>query len=144
MSSDPTNPKATELAQLIATRRANDAKWAQRNFMVAQTFMWLAIIASFGTAIASATAKVSPIVIAIFTAIPGTVILIDKSFSFARRAQWHYLMRAKLEQFENALRFEGASVDATSKSLSSLVIEMEQAFPGMDSTGLADHIKKLE
>ena len=139
---EQTEKKVTELAHKISTRLTKEAIWARRNFYIAQLFVWLAIISSFGTAIASATNKVPSIIIALLAAIPGTIILIDKNFSFARRAQWHYVMRAKLEQLENSLRFESATPEATSKAYSSITIEMEQTYPGMDGSGLADILKK--
>jgi hypothetical protein len=130
--------KAQELAEKIAARRTQDNHWGVQCFIIAQIFLWLAIMASFGAAIASATGSVSPIIIAVLAAIPGTVIVIDRSFSFARRSSWHHLMRARLEQLENALRYEGASVESVSKALGELFLEMEPRYPGASVEGLTE------
>ena len=122
----------TEIDQQIHIAKT----WASKNFLIAQTFTWLAVLASFGSAIAAATEKVNSILLAIFAAVPGTVILIDKSFSFARRASWYYMKRAKVQQLRNSLSFEGAQTADVSQKFSELTIKLEEEFPPMDTTGL--------
>jgi hypothetical protein len=77
-------------------------------------------------------------VIAIFAAIPGTVIVIERSFSFARRADWHHIMRAQLLQLENSAKYEGASMESVSKAFAELFLEMERKYPGVSTEGLGD------
>ena len=109
------NEKAMELIATISARRQKDERWAKRNFLLSQLFVWSAILASFGSAILSATGSVNRIVVAIFAAIPGTVIVIERSFSFSRRANWHHIMRARLLQLENSVKYEGACIESVSK-----------------------------
>ena len=135
---EPLEPRAQELADKIATRRRSDVRWGGFNFCIAQAFLWIAILGSFGAAIAAATNTVSPIIISVCAAIPGTVIVIDRSFSFARRSSWHHMMRARLDQLENSLRYEGASVESVSKALGDLFMEMEARYPGVSTEGLTN------
>ena len=135
---EPLESRAQELADKIAARRKSDERWGAFNFVIAQTFLWIAILGSFGAAIAAATNSVSPLIIAVCAAIPGTVIVIDRSFSFARRSSWHHLMRARLDQLENSLRYEGVPVESVSKALGELFIEMESRYPGVSAEGLTN------
>jgi|SRR2546430_15891576 len=130
--------KAMELIATISARRQKDERWAKRNFFLSQVFLWSAILASFGSAILSATGSVNRIVVAIFAAIPGTVIVIERSFSFSRRANWHHIMRARLLQLENSVKYEGASIESVSQAFAALFLEMEQKYPGVSTEGLAD------
>jgi hypothetical protein len=126
----PLEPRAQELAEKIAARRRFDERWGAFNFGVAQILLWIAVLGSFGVGIASATSTISPILIGVLAAIPGAVIVIDSTFSFARRSNWHHMMRARLDLLENSLRYEGASVESVSKALGELSIEMETRYPG--------------
>ena len=130
--------KMTTLLSKIHTRLAYDAKWARTDFIIAQVFIWLAILSSFSTAILTVADVVPKLVLALLAAIPGAVILVDKSFSFARRARWHYDMVAKLDQFSNQLQFEGARVEDVSKQLGQFRVDMEARFPAMSAEGLGD------
>lgn len=130
--------KRTALLSKIQTRQTYDDKWARVDFMLAQLFVWLAILSSFLTAILAVADVVPKLVLAMLAAIPGAVILVDKSFSFARRARWHWDMVAKLDQFSNQLQFEDAKVEEVSKRLGEFRFEMEAKFPAMSVEGLSD------
>lgn len=124
--------KRTLLIDKIRARQKLDNKWGKFDFILAQLFVWLAILASFLTAILTAADQVQEkLVLALLTAIPGTVIVIEKSFSFARRARWHWEMIARLEQFSNQLEFECSKVEEVSKRLGEFRFDMEKKFPDM-------------
>lgn len=127
-----------DLLSEITEHRIYDEKWGKADFTWAQSITWAAILASFGSAIASATGDAPPFALALFAAIPGTVIVIEKSFVFARKAQWHWTMGVRLQKLENALKFEDAKVDETSRQLSELRIEMWEKWPGTSAEGLGE------
>lgn len=133
--------KRTTLIQKIESRRAYDDKWASRDFTLAQTVLWMAILCSFFTAILAAGDAVPKLLLGFLTAIPGTAILIDKNFSFARRARWHWDMVAKLDQFANQLQFEGAKVEEVSKQLGEFRVQMEANFPDMKTEGFPEKLQ---
>jgi Flp pilus assembly protein TadB len=131
--------KRAALAEKIETRKSYDDKWAGRDFTLAQAFLWLAILSSFCTAILAVAGTVPQLLLGFLAAIPGMAILVDKNFSFARRARWHRKMVARLDQLVNQLQFEGAKVEDVAKQLGVLLIEMEEEFPDMKHEGLPDN-----
>lgn len=131
--------KRAALVEKIETRKSYDDKWAGRDFTLAQAFLWLAILSSFCTAILAAADAVPKLLLGFLAAIPGMAILVDRNFSFARRARWHWEMVAKLDQLINKLQFEGAKVEDVAKQLGVLRIEMEEKFPDMKPEGLPDN-----
>lgn len=126
------------LLEKLAARHEHDTRWAARDFMTAQIFLWTAVISSFATAILAAAADpaLPKLLVPTLAAIPGAVIVIDKSFSFSRRAGWHWEMAAKVDQLLNRIQFENAKVEDISKDLSELRMAMEQKFPTMSADGL--------
>jgi hypothetical protein len=117
-----------QLLNEIVTRMKRDRFFGRVTFNAAQLQGWLTVVASFGSAIAAA-AGARGLVVAVAAAIPGTVILIDRNFGFARRAQWHWSSQGKLRELEHALKFQGAKVADISKKYTALRIEMDEKFP---------------
>jgi hypothetical protein len=132
------DPKRDRLVNVISKRRTQENHWAKVDFLLAHLFVWLAILGSFLTAILAAADVFNKFVLALFAAIPGTAIVVERSFSFAGRASWHWEMVAKLDQFVNELQFEDAKVEAVSKSLGEFRLEMETKYPAMNVEGLSD------
>lgn len=130
--------KRTALIEKITERQKRDALWGRWDFIFAQSFIWGAILASFISAIVAASGRASPLLVAFLSAIPGTVIVIDRSFSFARRARWHRILYLRLDELINDLQFRGVAVDEIARNLSTLRIEMQETFPGMSTDGFAD------
>ena len=130
--------KREALLEKIETRKSHNEKWAGYDFTLAQTFLWLAILSSFSTAILAAAEAVSKLLLGFFAAIPGLAIVVEKNFSFARRARWHWEMVAKLDQLSNQLRFEGAKVEDVSRQLGVLGVAMEDKFPAINHDGLSE------
>lgn len=126
------------LIDKIETRKSHSEKWAGYDFTLAQTFLWLAILSSFSTAILAAAVEVPKLVLGFLAAIPGLAILVEQNFSFARRARWHWEMVAKLDQLSNQLRFEGAKVEDVSRQLGVLGVAMEDKFPAINHDGLSE------
>jgi len=112
----------------ITTQKEHDCRWAMQTFSFAQVQGWVAVVASFGSAIA-ATAHAPRIIVAIIAAVPGAVILLDRNFAFARRAQWHWLLEDKVRELEHALKYQKAEISETSKRYASLMTKMEESFP---------------
>jgi hypothetical protein len=120
--------KREELLREITTRIKQNHFWGAAGYNVSQLQGWLTVVASFGSAIAAA-AKAPSIIVAIAAAIPGTVILMDRNFGFARRAQWHWSSANKLLELVHALKYQGGKVCEISKKYTALRQEMEEKFP---------------
>ncbi len=127
-----------QLASKISRRLVQDDRWARLDFSLAQLFLWLAILASFVSAALAAADTIPKLWLALLAAIPGTVIVVDKSFSFAKRARWHWEMSSRLERLLLKLQFEGKSVAEVAAEYGDLRVEMEDKFPGMSAEGVAD------
>ena len=128
----------TALLQKILTRQARDEKWDRWDFILAQGFLWPAILSSFVSAIVVAAGEMPKMFAALLAAIPATVIVVDRSFSFARRSKWHSLMYLRLDELVNDLQFRGRPTDEVAAKLSKLRLEMEASFPAMSTEGLSE------
>jgi len=132
--------KRMALLQKIKKRQSRDAAWGRWDFIIAQCFLWVAIAASFGTAIVLAVAdKMPTLSTAIFAAVPGVVIVIERTFSFSRRSRWHRELFLRLDELVNDLEFRDASVEEVAKRLSTLRIKMQESFPGMSTDDISKH-----
>ena len=125
-----------QLIQRLHARRAIDEKWASRNFILSQVFTATSIFASFGAAIVAAANIASPLVLAFLTAIPGSVILIDRSFMLAARWRWHCTVATRLSALEQTLVFEGGNVKEISEAMMSFLSDMEEKYPTGKAEGL--------
>lgn len=130
-----------QLLHRLQTRRAFDEKWATTNFVLSQVFTATAIFASFGAAIVAAANITSPIVLAFLTAIPGTVIVVDRSFLFAARWRWHCTVATRFTALEQALVFEGGTVQEVSKAMTAFLLGMEERYPTGKAEGLPMKIR---
>lgn len=129
----PLDAPAKELQREIEELAQHQGSIAKRNFFLAQLFSWLSIAASFVAALLAAFDQVHPAVLASVAAIPAFVISVDKVFGLAKRAYWHYVYRARLQNLRDKLKYEGVAVADGSKELSELRISMEQTYPIMDA-----------
>jgi|CXWL01.1.fsa_nt_gi hypothetical protein len=130
-----------DLLKLIEERRKENYFWAKWNFITAQLFLWLAIVSSFLAAILTANGEIPKFTLALLVAIPGVVIVIDKTFSFSRRALWNMDNAAKYEQLYNQLKFEAVEIKEVSKKLAEAQLEMVENFPAMSSDWIASNNK---
>jgi hypothetical protein len=93
-------------------------------------------LASFGTCVVAASNIASPLVLGILAAIPGSVIMIDRSFRFQDRWRWHCIVATKYAALEQRLTIEDASVEEISKEMLDYLYDMEKKYPshsrGMD------------
>jgi hypothetical protein len=111
-----------------------DSTWGSRNFCIAQTFVWLGVGSSFGSSIAAAL-KAPPWIVAIAAAVPGIVIIVDRSFSFAARGRWHDLLSTNIGALARALKYEGAAEKEISQKFSELLKASEKSYPTLTVTG---------
>ncbi len=119
-----------ELLNRLRARRALDDRWQLWNFIFYQIVLGISIIASFISAIVAASNLVSPIIVAILAALPGTVIVIDRGFMFSSRWRWHNTMSTKLLALEQRLLFDAeTSAKEISEEMTDLLIKMETAYP---------------
>lgn len=122
------HPRTSDFIKALDIQAAHEEKWAKVDFCTTQILGWTTIISSLATAILSAQG-VSGISIACLAAIPGTILVIDRSFNFSRRARWHWEKLAAIRSFKYSLLYEAAELPVISKKYREYCIKMESAFP---------------
>jgi hypothetical protein len=127
---------ADTLETEIGTKIAEHEKWRGRDFSRAQWQFWLALGASFLAGILAAVDLPADwyykVVKVVVTAIPGFIILTEKTFNFAKRSSWHAFYVLRLRALQRRLRDEVAPRDVVSRELSELEEEMDKRFPPLD------------
>src|SRR5688572_3345509 len=72
--------------------------WGRFDFLVSQLILWTGIVSSFLSALVAAgtvefeTKWLGPAI----AALPGALILIDRSFKYGARSAWHSMYRVRL------------------------------------------------
>jgi hypothetical protein len=94
-----------------------------------QIFVATSVISSFVTAIIAASNSAKPLILGILAAIPGTVILIDKSFRFVDRWRWHCIVATKFAALEQKLTIENGNVEEISREARDYLHDMEKKYP---------------
>ena len=124
----------TDLIGEIEQGIEHHARWYSRDFTLAQSILWIGILASAGSAlIAAEVFDLEKWKGALIAAIPGVVIVVDKSFKFAARASWHSIFRTSLKGLRRDIRDNGMPHPEVAAKLSKLEEDMEKLFPSLDT-----------
>jgi hypothetical protein len=118
----------------LENRLHYDSTWKLRNFVIAATFLWLGVGGSFGSSIAAAF-KAPAWIVAITAAIPGVVIIVDRTFSFAARGRWHDLLYTNIDALARALKYEDAAEKEISQKFSELLKASQESYPTLSTSG---------
>jgi hypothetical protein len=132
---------AQQLPQTLKEELEKDiehhSKWSRRDFAWAQIFIWVGIVASIAASLNAAKAfELCKLYGAILAAIPGAVLVVDRTFKFASRASWHSLYVAYLKALHRRIRDQGEQEGKVSPDKSKLDVEMEKMFPPLDAAGI--------
>lgn len=136
--------KTAELKQRLVSRLKFDRRCEMVNFLGLHVLITISVLASFGTAIVAALNVASPTVLAILASIPGTAIIIDKSFRLADRWRWHNSVANRFAALEQSLTIEGKSVEEVSKAMTDFLCKMEAKYPAHSRGVLHDTSTKAE
>jgi hypothetical protein len=124
-----TDDLRTEIRNLLDEH----AHWQGHDFNVAQGLLWLGIIASaIGSLAAGGVIPLHKAVTAVIAALPGVVLLIDKTFKHSARSAWHAVYGTRLRVLDRRLRDEQAEVKDVAVDLGKLETEMQNLFPPLD------------
>lgn len=123
---DPSLAFMEELQNEIRKRK----KYEGWDFKLAHFFLWLSIFASFSSAIiiAAGNIEIPKIAIAIIAGIPGLVVVIEKSFDFARRTAWDTMFRIELQELQDDVVFGKIDHHTASKKLREICRKHETSF----------------
>lgn len=138
-----TPDKREEFARRIRARIDHDKFWGAANFAFAHCLAWVAVLSSFGSAIAAAS-KAAAIFTASFAAIPGCVILLARSLNFMPLSRWHYKLASRLEAVERSMEFENRTVEEVSAEFSTVMLQFDDNSPEIEISGLLETPTKLK
>lgn len=122
------------LAEEIELDIDHHRKWEATDLNLAQIFIGIGILSSIASAVVATNKfNVDEFYGVILAAIPGAVLVVDRTFKFSGRAAWHALYKASLKSLFRRLRDENADVKLISSERSKLEMQMEKMFPPLDS-----------
>lgn len=102
-----------------------------RDSSLAHIILWVSIIASFASAIMVASGQqifVNNIWLAIIAGIPGLVVLLDKTFDFARRSSSGIMYKIELQELKNDYDFGKINAYRAAQKLQEITRRHESSF----------------
>jgi hypothetical protein len=104
-------------------------KYTRWDFNLAHMLIWVSIFASFGSSLIIASkSKIPPIYIAIVAGIPGLVVVVEKSFDFARRSGWDIMYKIELQELKNEIDFGKISPYKAARKFQEIIRRNEASF----------------
>ena len=115
-----------ELIKEIKKRK----KWEKGDFQLAHFFIWFSILASFSSSIiiAAGDIGINKIIVAIIAGIPGLVVVVDKTFEFARRSAWDTMYKIDMQELKDDVDFGKIDGYAAAKKLREITRRNESAY----------------
>ena len=124
--------KATQSFELEINRELQKrVKSIHRDSSLAHIILWVSIIASFASAIMVASGQpifVNNIWLAIVAGIPGLVVLLDKTFDFARRSSSGIMYKIELQELKNDYDFGKINAYRAAQRLQEITRRHESSF----------------
>ncbi len=124
--------KATQALELeIQKELKKRVKDISRDSSLAHIILWVSIIASFASAIMVASGQkifINNIWLAIIAGIPGLVVLLDKTFDFARRSSSSIMYKIELQELKNDYDFGKINAYRAAQRLQEIIRRHESAF----------------
>jgi len=124
--------KATQSLELeIQKELKKRVKDISRDSSLAHIILWVSIVASFASAIMVASGQkifVNNIWLAIIAGIPGLVVLLDKTFDFARRSSSGIMYKIELQELKNDYDFGKINAYRAAQRLQEIIRRHESAF----------------
>ncbi|MFT3747180.1 MAG: hypothetical protein QM768_02650 [Agriterribacter sp.] len=106
-------------------------KSISRDSSLAHIILWVSIIASFASAIMVASGQqifINNIWLAIVAGIPGLVVLLDKTFDFARRSSSGIMYKIELQELKNDYDFGKINAYKAAQRLQEITRRHESSF----------------
>jgi hypothetical protein len=126
-----TNKATQALESEIQKELKKRVKDISRDSSLAHIILWVSIIASFASAIMVASGQkifVNNIWLAIIAGIPGLVVLLDKTFDFARRSSSSIMYKIELQELKNDYDFGKINAYRAAQRLQEIIRRHESAF----------------
>lgn len=123
---DPVQSLKDELTKQIKIRR----KYEGWDFKLAHFLIWASIFASFSSSIiiAAGVQSISKIWLAIIAGVPGVVVVVEKSFDFARRTAWDTMYKIDLQELKDKIDFGKIDIYSASEEYRKIARRNEAEF----------------
>jgi len=127
------------IVALLEDKISKSKKSARRNYRNSFACHVLAILASLVATIIAATSAFSGATVAVFTAIPGTALLLNSVLAFDKKNAWHRRRTHFYQSLIMAVKFESKLPSVISRELRQFDEEIEEDYP---SFGVMSHKPK--
>lgn len=112
----------------------SEVKWrglySKFDFIVHNILVFIAVIASGFPAFMQIFGNSDPKIVAAVAAIPAFILLLQKTFKWEQRADWHWEYKRKVKAIQRQLRDQDLSQKDASQLLSKLESDLAGSFPG--------------
>ncbi|MBX2924537.1 MAG: hypothetical protein KF746_20215 [Chitinophagaceae bacterium] len=126
-----TNKATQSFESEIGKELKKRVKAIGRDSSLAHIILWVSIIASFASAIMVASGQKifeNNIWLAIIAGIPGLVVLVDKTFDFARRSSSGIMYKIELQELKNDYEFGKINAYRAAQRLQEITRRHESSF----------------
>lgn len=111
----------------------DEIKWrtiySRFDFILNNMLVFIAVLASSYPVYDQIFGNDDPKFIAAVAAIPAFVLLLQKTFKWEQRAEWHWEYKRKVTAITRAMRDQGLSAKEASERLSQIERELAGSFP---------------
>ncbi len=128
----------SEIEKELDSEIKNRHKYARFDFVLNHVLVGTAVIASSFPAYAQIFNKSDAQTIAAVAAIPAFILLLQKTFKWEQRAEWHWDYKRKIIAIKRQVRDQGLTPEQASKSLNKLEGDLSGSFPGVNSPKNSD------
>jgi hypothetical protein len=122
------DPRVKEFVTKLENGAEHYAAMARIDFTVACLLFWIAVLTSIAAAL-GAYFSLSQKTISILAAAPALVMLIEQTFSFEARSNWHWERTHILKDVAGQVRFKNLSVEDAFDQKNKRLDELEKRFP---------------
>ena len=123
----------TEIEKEIDSEIVNRHKYARFDFILNHILVGIAVTASSFPAYAQIFNKSDAPTIAAVAAIPAFILLLQKTFKWEQRGEWHWDYRRKIIGIKRQIRDQGLAPEQASKLLNKLESDLSGSFPGINA-----------
>jgi hypothetical protein len=113
-------------------REIKNRSWYSRfDFALDHLLVFASVIASAFPAFSQVLGTGDGKLVAVIAAIPAFVLLLQKTFKWQQRGEWHWDYRRKVVAIKRELRDQGLTAQDASKKLNELEARLAGTFPGL-------------
>jgi uncharacterized membrane protein YcjF (UPF0283 family) len=124
--------ETSEIEKELEAEITNRHRYARFDFILNHILVGIAVVASSYPAYAQIFDKSDAKTIAAIAAIPAFILLLQKTFKWEQRAEWHWDYKRKITAIKRQLRDQGLKPEAASQLLTKIETDLSGTFPGVN------------